>query len=101
MATARDSAPRSIQIQLLGQKITLKTAETDPTLVQEVVDIVNAKIKEAEKRGKATAPHQVVLVALMDLAGEYARAKRRTASYKKKLADSSQRLIGMLESELK
>ena len=65
-------------MKLAGQKIVLKASHGDPDLIREIVDLVSVKLKNAEKRGKGTAAHQVALVALMDLAEEYIRAKHRT-----------------------
>ncbi len=101
MAThTSNSISKSVEIKLAGQKIVLKATESDPDLVREIVDLVNVKLKNAEKRGKAAAAHQVALIALLDLAEEYIRAKRRTADFKREMNSRSDSLMRILESEL-
>lgn len=92
---------RSVEIKLAGQKIVLKTSEADPKLLNEILELVNVRIKNAEKRGKASvAPHQVALLALLDLAEEYVKAKHRTAAFKHEMNSRSDSLMRILDSEL-
>jgi cell division protein ZapA (FtsZ GTPase activity inhibitor) len=90
----------SIEVKLLGQKIVLRTAG-DPELVREVVDLVTIKLRESEGRGKSPAPHHVALLALLDLAEEYVKAKRRAADHRQQVDDKSRELLGLLEAEFK
>ncbi|MGZ3709962.1 MAG: cell division protein ZapA, partial [Bdellovibrionota bacterium] len=69
-------------------------------LVRDVVELVQAKLKDAEKRVKGSAPHQIVLLALLDLAEEYVTARKRTGEFKKKVDEKSQLLLGLIEAEL-
>jgi cell division protein ZapA (FtsZ GTPase activity inhibitor) len=91
----------SIELKVLGQKIALKTTESNPELIQEVVDLVTSKIKLAESRVKGAAAHQVTLLAILDLAEEYIGAKRRTADFKKSVTEKSSYLLDLIEAELK
>ena len=100
MASQNSSKTQSVEIRLAGQKIVLKASESDPELVREIVELVSVKIKNAEKRGKGTSPHQIALVALLDLAEEYVKAKRRTSAFKREINDRSDHLMKILESEL-
>jgi cell division protein ZapA (FtsZ GTPase activity inhibitor) len=99
MAAQSTSKPQSVEIKLAGQKIVLKASEADPELVREIVELVSVKIKNAEKRGKGNSPHQVALVALLDLAEEYIKAKRRTFAFKREMNDRSENLMKILDSE--
>ncbi len=91
---------QSIEIRLLGQRIALKTAEGDPEQIQQVVDLVTSLLKQAEGRSpKGSAPHHVTLVALMDLASEYVKAKKRTIELKNRVEEKSQKLLGLLEAQ--
>ena len=94
------SSNNPIEIKLAGQKIVLRASETDPELLREIVELVSVKIKNAEKRGKGVASHQVALVALLDLAEEYVKAKHRTSEFKREMNSRSDSLMRILESEL-
>jgi hypothetical protein len=92
---------KTIHLDLFGQKLVLKArledgeagAKTDPALVRQAADLVTAKVLEAQKRAAGAAPHQVALIALMDLAVEYLSAKERTEEYMKQVADTSGRVL--------
>jgi hypothetical protein len=91
---------QTIELRLLGQKIALRTSDTDPRRVQEVVDLVSTKLKLAEKRApKGIAPHQLTLLALLDLAEDHLRARERTVEFKKKVDERSSSLLDLIEAE--
>jgi cell division protein ZapA (FtsZ GTPase activity inhibitor) len=91
----------NIELSLFGQKIVLKHQADDPELVGQVVAMVNQKIKEVQSRAKGAAPHQVTLLALMDLAAEYIQAKSRTEDFKREVDAKSAQLMSWIETELK
>jgi cell division protein ZapA (FtsZ GTPase activity inhibitor) len=90
-----------LEIRLMGQKIQLKASESDPDTVKQVMELVTDQITKVEKRLKSAAPHQVALLALLGLAEEYVRARERTQGYKEEMAAQSERLIELIEAELK
>ncbi len=94
------SKGQSVEINLLGQKIALR-AEADPDLVQEVVELVTARLNEAESRAKGQVPHLVALLALFDLAEEYVRSKRRVMRHNELFQQRSDELSNLLDAELK
>ena len=94
------SPANTIELKLAGQKIVLKATGSDADMIREIVDLVSVKIKNAEKRGKTAAAHQIALVALLDLAEEYIRAKRRTSEFKREMNSRSDSLMRILETEL-
>jgi len=88
------------EIRLLGQKIALKCSAEDPALpglVDETVELVSVLLRNAEMRSKSKVPHQVVLLALLDLAEEYLRAKRRTVVFKRQVMEKSQKLLSLMD----
>jgi cell division protein ZapA (FtsZ GTPase activity inhibitor) len=87
----------SAEIKLCGQKIVVKSSDSDPELNKEVIELVAERITAAESRFKATkTPHQVVLLALLDLAEEYVRAKRRVSDYRSEIEERSERVASLL-----
>jgi cell division protein ZapA (FtsZ GTPase activity inhibitor) len=72
------------EIRILGQKFPIKTTEQDTALSSEVIALVAKRLEQAEKRFKSPSQkntQNVTLLALLDLAEEYVRAKRRTESH--------------------
>ncbi|HAR44195.1 MAG TPA: hypothetical protein DCS07_16445 [Bdellovibrionales bacterium] len=88
---------QSAEIRLLGQKIALKCSEEDPELVDETVELVSVLLRNSEMRTRSKVPHQVVLLALLDLAEEYLRAKRRTLVFKRQVTEKSQKLLSLMD----
>ncbi len=91
----------SIELTLLGEKIILKSGG-DPTMIREVVALASAKIQEAERRGKSSLPpHQIALLALLDVAEDYVYARKRAREQKEALNEKSIELFSLIEAELK
>ena len=88
-----------IELNFLDQKIPLRSEGEDDS-VQQIVDLAELKIKDAERRANGAAPHKVALLALLDLAEDYVKSKARAADYKKEMFDKSENLIKILDSEL-
>ena len=70
-------------------------------MIRQVLQLVSLKVSEAEKRSKGAAPHQIALLALLDLAEEYIKAKKRTLDFKQQLDDKSSKLLSLVEAEFK
>lgn len=78
--------PLTAEIRLLGERIALRTTDNDPEFTAEVIELVSSRLEAVEKRLKGQkSKHQVTLLALLDLAEEYVRAKKRTAQYKSEI----------------
>ena len=95
------SKASTIEVKLLGQRIVLKSSELDPEVIRQVLQLVTLKLSEAEGRSRGAAPHQVALLALLDLAEEYVKAKKRTLDFKQQLDDKSSKLLSLVEAEFK
>jgi cell division protein ZapA (FtsZ GTPase activity inhibitor) len=93
--------PITAEIRLLGQRIPLKTTDNDPEFTAEVIELVSNRLEAVEKRltGQKSR-HQVTLLALLDLAEEYVRAKKRTAQYKSEIEARAAELEAKLQSSL-
>ena len=105
MSSSRNSlgATSLNEIKLLGQRIVLKASDKNPEFVQEVLSLVSGRLAEAEERGKAnsnSAPHQVTLIALLDLAEEYVKAKKRVMEYQVQLDHASEQLLKLVGADL-
>ena len=90
-----------VELDILGHSVKLKS-QGDPAFIDEVVDIVDQKIKQTqEKTGQAgIAAHQVALLACLDLAEEYLKMKKRAQSFQEQVTTKSKRLKHLLEEEI-
>jgi cell division protein ZapA (FtsZ GTPase activity inhibitor) len=93
------ASQNKIEIELLGQKIVMRTSESNSELLEEILDLVRTKVKSAEKRIKTNAPNQVLLLALMEVTEEYVKAKHRTIQFKREVGEKSEHLLQMLEGD--
>jgi hypothetical protein len=100
----RTEPSAQLELSLFGQKIRLKrkapstSGTDDPELVEQVVKLVQKKVKEAEARAPSNAaPHYVAVMALLDMAGEYLQAKARTEEFKREVEFKSAELVAWIE----
>lgn len=89
---------KNISVKLMGQEITLKT-KGDPEFIEEVVELVNRKLENAELRVKGGVSHHVALLAAFDLAEEYLKAKNRVQKNRQVIREKSERLIELVAQE--
>lgn len=88
-----------LEIKILGQKVPIKATDNDPEFTEEVISLVSKRIELAESRLKGTRlAHQVTLLALLDLAEEYVRAKRRTVDYQTEIEARATRVQSLLDA---
>ena len=89
-----------IEIDLLGEKLLLRASE-DPEIVQEVAELVKLRLQESRRRlsQKAQAPSRqnILLLALLDLAEEYVKSKRRSLVHRSRIGSKLVEIRSMLE----
>lgn len=91
----------AIEVQIRGQKVALRSSSSDPELVKEVLALVSDKLRSAESRASGAAAHQVVLLALLDVAESHVQLKRRAIDWKDQVEMKTTQLLSLLEDELK
>ncbi len=94
-----DKKGMPIEVRLLGQRISLRT-HGEPEIVNEVVALVSQLLENAEKRSSAPVSHHVALLALLDLAEEYVRAKKRASVQQQKMDEKSSELRKLIDAEI-
>jgi cell division protein ZapA (FtsZ GTPase activity inhibitor) len=92
--------PLTAEIRLLGERIKVRTADNDPEFAAEVIELVSKLLNTAETRIKGInkSGQQVTLLALLDLAEEYVRAKKRTAQFKAEIEQRTAELQKRIET---
>lgn len=90
------SQKRSMNLELLGQKLTV-LSDNDDTRVRDLVDFVNRKLEEAKDSAKRAQPDQVALLALLNVAEELFREKQTNAALKRRVRERSVKLLGAID----
>jgi cell division protein ZapA (FtsZ GTPase activity inhibitor) len=87
------------EVTISGQKIVLKVPHgQSPERVTEIIALVEERLERVESRATKELPaHQVALLALLDLAGDYLSAKELTARFKSQVSERSEHLLRLLE----
>ena len=87
-------------IHWMGQKVVLRTTGEDPVIAKEVLDLCAEVLATAEGRAKKNqAPHQVALLALLDLSERHVRARRAVGAYQEKIGTRSKELLDLLSAD--
>lgn len=100
LTMAQSKTLSSMEFTVCGQRIPVKASQVDPELLAELERLVGNKLKDAERRAARLAPHQVVLLALVDLANDYVQARRKTSEFKRSVTEKSGEIIATLERKL-
>jgi len=80
------SSPTSVEVDILGERLMIRASE-DPTVVEEVAELVKLRLQEANRRLSGTPnKNRVLLLALLDLAEEYVKSKRRQLTQRAKIS---------------
>ncbi|MBN21384.1 MAG: hypothetical protein CL678_08870 [Bdellovibrionaceae bacterium] len=87
------------EVTLLGLKIGVKS-DSDPEIVRDAVRLAELKILDAEKRVKGKTPHHIAVLALLDLAEEYIRAKKKVSEHRDQLNEKTAELLTWVEKEI-
>lgn len=85
-----------VELNILGHRITARSMG-DKELVTEAAELARIKLADAEKRVKTGSAHEVTALALLDLAEDYLRAKKKMVEFRKHAIEKSDRLIELME----
>jgi len=88
---------KTIDLEFLGQRMALKS-KGDPEVADQVVDLVNARLKDAEKRARGLPAHKVALLALLELAEEMVQAKNRATVYQGEVRQKAENIKKFIET---
>lgn len=90
---------RVLEVDFFGEKLVLKT-QGDPEIVEEAIDLAMIKMANAQQRSKHAAPHRIAILALLDLAEEYVKAKDRVSLLKQEMGQKSEEISKLIEAEI-
>jgi len=72
-------------MDILGERLVIRSSE-DPDFVNEVAELVKLRLQEANRRLAGTPnKNRVLLLALLDLAEEYVKSKKRFLNQRAKV----------------
>jgi cell division protein ZapA (FtsZ GTPase activity inhibitor) len=76
--------PQSLNFQLLGQKIVVKTQE-EADLAIHAIQIAQNKINEIQSRAPQLGPQALSVLALVEIAGDLVRDRKKMHDYRHEL----------------
>lgn len=88
---------QNIQIKFMGQRLAVKSQD-DPELVKQVVDLVTLKLNSAESRARGVGPAQVAILAMLELAEDYLKAKQRVEEYQTEIQSKLDAISEVIKS---
>lgn len=94
------TAMRTVNIELLGQKIIFKS-DADPEHLSRVIEFAETRLDEAlaQAQGKGVqAPHWIALLALLEVSDDYLQAKERFSELQGKTRSQVERIQVLLEN---
>jgi cell division protein ZapA len=83
-----------VHVNILGQQYAIRST-VEPEAVEKVADFVNEKISEVSSASKAVDSHQAIVLAFLNVAGEYLQALEANQNYEEKLKKLLERLEGV------
>jgi len=86
-----------IQIEILGQKFTLK-GNYDTDYVNRVEKYINDKIQEVQKQTAAISTHNLMILVALNLADECFKKDEELVQIKDLIEGTSKRLIDMIDT---
>jgi len=85
-------AKRSVSVELLGQKFTLKSDDEEEYL-RDLAKFVNRKLNEIKKATGRVDTGQIALLAALDIADDLFRERERTKDVKRDVDARAQKLL--------
>lgn len=88
-----------VQIEVLGQKFTLK-GNYDTQYVERVEKYINDKIQEVQKQTAAITTHNLLILVALNLADECFKKEEEIAEIKNDVEGTAERLIDILDTTI-
>ena len=82
---------RSVKFEVFGQEYTLQTEAPEEDL-QEILEMVRYHLQQTCRATNVLPSSKSVILASLNMAGQYVKLKRDFETYRNKLADSEERL---------
>ena len=92
---ARDEVKQSVEVQILGQRLVLKSAD-DPHHLERLVSYVKRKVDEIAAGGPVSSS-KIAILAALNIADDYFRVLDEARSFKREVANRSRGLLNELD----
>ena len=87
-----------LKIDILGRPLTLKCT-CEPEVLQEVVRLVEEKIKEIRKELPRIATEDLLIMVALNLAFDYLEIKEDSQHFRREVTRRSEQLLRMIEHQ--
>ncbi len=93
-----ESGAHSVELTFLGQKISL-ISKGEPAQIAEAIDLATQKLMYIQERSPGAPVHKIAIVALLDLAEQFIKARKEVAEYQVALQAKTEELLKVLHDE--
>jgi cell division protein ZapA len=83
-----------VHVNILGQQYAIRST-VEPEEVEKVAAFVNGKISEVSSASRTVDSHQAIVLAFLNVAGEYLQEQEANRNYEEKLKRLLERLEGV------
>ena len=95
MSATSKASPRSVEVQILGQRMVLK-ADDDPRHIERLASYVKRKVDEVSAHGPISNS-KLALLAAINIADDYFRAIDEAREFRRQVAAKSRAMLADLE----
>ncbi len=88
-----------LEIHWFGQTLSLRSTETDPKVLEEILMLAKSKLDEVKSRTCRASPQTGTLIAFLELAEQYVQAKQKVIQYQKEISKKVDEIAKTLSSE--
>lgn len=88
-----------IKLHFFGQVFELKASDPEVD-VKEVVEYVQAKVREQETANKGLAPYKMVALAMLNVGKDYILARHQLRELKETVVSKTSRLVAKIDSAM-
>ena len=94
-----DTPTRVVPVEVFGQQFPIRS-DLDETYIQALADFVNERIRAAAVVTPSSDSLRVAVLAALNIADEYFRARDAARSFPRAVADRTERLVRLIDGAL-
>ena len=91
-------ARKQLAVTIAGQNIRVKS-DGDDVYLQTLARYVEKKIQDISRQTRTVTTQRVALLAAMDIADEFFRAREMARGFRREVRERSQRMLDLLETQ--
>lgn len=89
---------KTYEVDLMGQKINIKSEEPQ-AYVNQVVDYISQKMEKIAKGQKAITVHHVAMLTLLNITDELFKSRAEVDGYKERVIQKTKNIIQLIDAQ--